>query len=95
MGYAHVCIETAGDHLFWEQGVLGAGRGQGSGVRDRESRLGLRVSPHPDSRYHTHWGVLEEFVFSEVFPEDEAAVSANGPGSLHLHHRLMVLQAPL
>lgn len=61
MGYARLRVQTAGDHLFWEQGV---------------------------------WGALEQFVLGEVLPEDKAAVSANGPGSLHFYHRLMVLQAP-
>lgn len=62
MGYTSVCIETAGDHFFWEEGV---------------------------------WGALEQFVLGEVFPEDEAAISAHGPGSLHFHHGLVVLQTPL
>lgn len=67
-----------------------------SGVRNLVSSLGIVVSYCPElPTPHTHWGALEQFILGEVLPEDKAAVSANGPGSLHFYHRLMVLQAPL
>lgn len=50
MGYACLCIQTAGDHLFWEQGMLGK-----KGVRDRRSRIqagdaeGMCMCAHPGS----------------------------------------------
>ena len=103
MGDVRVCVQAAGDHLFWEQGVLGQ-----EGVH---SQQGLRVQggdgvshcpepPQPTTRHththtQTHWGALEQLILGEVFPEDKAAVSADRPGSLHFHHRFMVLQAPL
>lgn len=92
MGYTSVCIETAGDHFFWEQGVLRVEKCQGSGLQCPVQAQGI---PAPRQPSHTHWGALEQFVLGEVFPEDEAAISAHGPGSLHFHHGLVVLQTPL
>jgi hypothetical protein len=45
MGYACVCIKTARNHLFWEQGVLGKKR-----VSDQGSRIqaGMKMSWSPD-----------------------------------------------
>lgn len=34
MGYACLCIQTARDHLFWEQGVLGKKE-----MRNQSSRI--------------------------------------------------------
>lgn len=48
MGYARVCIQTAGDHLFWEQGVLRETGVQSQGLKVQTGDRGVplpRVSP--------------------------------------------------
>lgn len=95
MGYACLCIQTAGDHLFWEQGMLGKKRSQGSKVKN--SGWGCRgyVYVCTPRFILTHWGALEQFILGEVFAEDKATISTNRPGLLHFHHELMVLHTPL
>ena len=51
MGHARVCIQTARDHLFWEQGVLGA-----KGARSQGLRIWVEVEvsgPRPPSYTHS------------------------------------------
>lgn len=87
-------LETifSGNRECWAEGAPESkteGPGWGSGCP-------IAQSPSPTHTHpHTHWGALEQFILGEVLPEDKAAVSADGPRGLYLHHGLMVLQDPL
>lgn len=86
--HALVRLQAAGHHHLGEERLLGRMSG-GSGAL-RLPTWGIQVPP--PSTYRV---ALEELVLGEVLAEDEAAVGAEGPRALHLHHRLVVLQAAL